>query len=246
MCRHLEKRIDFCETTHGTTSETKAKSSTTPAAQPHPGERPSVSWLVEASKRRHGPPPKTSPLHFLSSPLSASGRASAGWWKRPGVARLPVRNKTPPPSWGLVNEIGRLVRGPAARVPPLPHKDVWSTDRVSLWERVGVRAKTPRPWGRTYWFVPPLRPQPQTNVDRANNQRHGRANLRVSPAACRSANNRPPGPHNASREPDLPLTPRTNFQICPTTPPDLRVRPLRANPRTTVLWAAPDLRRHVP
>jgi hypothetical protein len=149
------------------------------AAQPPAGERPSVSWLVEASKRRHSPPSEPSPLHFLSSPLSASGRASAGWWKRPGVARLPVRNKTPPPSRGLVNQIGRLVRGPAARVPPLPHNDVWSTDRVSLWERVGVRAKTPRPWGRTYWFVPPLDLQPQTTVHRVHPQRRGSPDLRV-------------------------------------------------------------------
>ena len=97
------------------------------------------------------------------------------------VAPLPVRNKTPPPSRGLVNQIGRLVRGPAARVPPLPHNDVWSTDRVSLWERVGVRAKTPRAWGRTYWFVPPLDLQPQTTVHRVHHQRRGSPDLRVRP-----------------------------------------------------------------
>ena len=115
------------------------------------------------------------------SRIQANGPASAGWWKRPGVARLPVRNKTPPPSRGLVNQIGRLARGPAARVPPLPHNDVWSTDRVSLWERVGVRAKTPRAWGRTDRFVPPLDLQPQTTVHRVHPQRRGSPDLRVRP-----------------------------------------------------------------
>ena len=49
MCRHLEKSLDFCGTTRETACGTKAESSATPAAQPRVvGERPSVSWLVEA------------------------------------------------------------------------------------------------------------------------------------------------------------------------------------------------------
>ena len=35
-------------------------------------------------------PPQTSPLHSLLSPLSAAGRASAGWWKRPVANRHPL------------------------------------------------------------------------------------------------------------------------------------------------------------
>jgi hypothetical protein len=147
MCRHLEKRIDFGKEAHANTVE---------APYCRLGDR------HRFAQPRHQPPPKTSPLQFLLSPLSAAGRASAGWWKRPGVARLPVRNKTPPPSRGLVNQIVRLVRGAAARVPPLPHNDVGSTNRVSLWERDGVRATTPRACGQTNRVCPSAGP-PITN-----------------------------------------------------------------------------------
>jgi hypothetical protein len=40
-------------------------------------------------------PPQTSPLRSLLPPLSAAGRASAGWWNRPIPARVPPTRTMP-------------------------------------------------------------------------------------------------------------------------------------------------------
>jgi hypothetical protein len=53
-------------------------------APPHHSTRPHTAWENGGRRRTPGwaPAPITSPLDSLLSPLSASSRASAGWWKR--------------------------------------------------------------------------------------------------------------------------------------------------------------------
>jgi hypothetical protein len=75
--------------------------------------------LTVRHQPRHRPPPQTSPLHFLLSPLSAAGR------------------QTPPFSRRLVNPIGRLTRGPAARAPSPAKRHGVNCTRVDAGEGWG-------------------------------------------------------------------------------------------------------------
>ncbi len=50
---------------------------------PPPAWENGGSAVLQVGLTAAPPPTHTSPLYFLLSPLSAAGRASAGWWKRP-------------------------------------------------------------------------------------------------------------------------------------------------------------------
>jgi hypothetical protein len=105
-------------------------------------------------------PQKLSSLLSLVSSLGLRPRVS--WLvEAPGVdSTSPV--KQDPTDLASVGESDLwLARGRAARGPPLPQNDARSTHPGWPREGAGVRAKEPRPWGRTPRCVRPLRAHPQ-------------------------------------------------------------------------------------
>jgi hypothetical protein len=78
----------------------------------------------------------------------------------------------------------------------------------------------PRAWGRTSRFVPPLRPQPQTTVNRGPTSASREPGPLCPPAARSSAQNHPPGPPTTSAG-TFPVglrwtSPRLTPRDCPT------------------------------
>jgi hypothetical protein len=110
---HPQQRVPWATPNAGRLRHSLAHATTSRAgARFHHSTPPPPAWEKRGKRRTPGKaptspttPPKNSPLYSLLSPLSASGRASAGWWKRPLWIRLPLSNKTPPTSRRLVNQI---------------------------------------------------------------------------------------------------------------------------------------------